>query len=354
MFELLLTVCILGDPAQCMVRHMPVERPMGINACMIEGAIWSKQWLAQHPDLTLKSWRCDSRYKPDPDVTRPFEVVEVAPGIHVHTGLHATPSPQNDGDLANLTYIEGDTAIAVIDTGGTRKVAEQFYSTIRQRSRKPIVWAILTHMHPDHILGTEVFREAGARVIGHAKLGRAIEARADTYVSNIRRLVGERAFAGTKIALPDEGVAEVREIDLGNRVIELRAFGTAHTDNDLTVYDRATGTWIVGDLVFAEHTPALDGSITGWIATLESMQGTSVARIVPGHGPASLPWPEGGAATLGYLRTLAVQTRAAIAAGQTMGEAISVVGTDQAKSWQLFEEFNARNVSAAFKELEWE
>lgn len=354
MFELLLTVCIQGDPAQCMVRRMPVESSMGINACMMEGPIWGKQWLALHPDLTLKSWRCDSRYKPDPDVTRPFELTEVAPGVHVHTGLFATPTPQNDGDLANLAYIEGDEAIAVIDAGGSRKVAEQFFAAIRQASKKPIRWLILSHMHPDHILGAEVFREAGAKIIGHAKLGRGIEARAETYTNNIRRLIGERAFSGTKVVLPDEGIEDVREIDLGNRVIELKAWPTAHTDNDLTVLDRKTGTWLVGDLVFAQHTPALDGSIKGWIAVLEGMGAQQVARIVPGHGPASLPWPQGGGATLDYLRAIEIQTRAAIAAGETMGNATRHIGKDQAPNWQLFEEFNQRNATTAFKELEWE
>ena len=78
------------------------------------------------------------------------------------------------------------------------------------------------------------------------------------------------------------------------------------------------------------------------------------ARIVPGHGPAALPWPGGSDATLGYLQALAGETRTAIRRGETMNEAIRHLGESQRGNWELFDEFNPRNASAAFQELEWE
>ncbi len=355
MFELLLSVCILGDPAKCMERRVPFQEPMGVMGCMRYGQSIARRWLVGRPDLTLDGWRCaqiDRRDEtPEP---RPFETTEIAPGVHVHVGRIATPTPENRGDIANTGFVVGEEAVAVIDAGGSRAVGEALLEAVRRETDKPVRWLILTHMHPDHVLGAEVFREAGATVIGHAKLARGLRDRADTYEANYRRLIGERAYLGTRVVLPDESVEDRREIDLGGRVLELVSHPTAHTDNDLTVYDRQTGTWWVGDLVFAVHAPALDGSILGWIELLEEMKARPVERIVPGHGAASLPWPEGGAPVSAYLLALASELRTAIARGETMGEAMEHAGQDMAGDWELFEEYHRRNVSAAFQELEWE
>jgi quinoprotein relay system zinc metallohydrolase 2 len=348
MLELLLTLC-LPEPEGCVDRRLPMPEAQSLAACEAAGEARARAWAADRPDVSLRDWRCREG-APAPALG----LTEVAPGVHVHPGEIATPTPGNRGDVANIGFIIGRNAVAVIDSGGSRAVAEDLLTALRQVTDKPVRWLILTHMHPDHTLGAEVFREAGATIVGHARLPPALEARRRTYENNFRRLLGDRAFAGTRVVLPDETVQEAREIDLGGRALELHAHPTAHTDNDLTVFDRRTGTWWVGDLVFAEHTPALDGSLTGWIDLLETMRDRPADRIVPGHGPASLPWPEGGEATADYLAALAAQTRAAIARGDTMGEAMRSVGADQRPHWRLFDEYNPRNAAAAFQELEWE
>ena len=45
----------------------------------------------------------------------------------------------------------------------------------------------------------------------------------------------------------------------------------AHTDNDLTVLDEASGTLFAGDLVVSEHVPVLDGSALGWLAVMNEL-----------------------------------------------------------------------------------
>ncbi|MEM7191218.1 MAG: MBL fold metallo-hydrolase, partial [Pseudomonadota bacterium] len=77
-------------------------------------------------------------------------------------------------------------------------------------------------------------------------------------------------------------------------------------------------------------------------------------RAVPGHGPVTVPWPEGGKILERYLEVLAADLRKAIADGMPMIEAITRMALSERAKWLLFDEFNPRNASTAYQELEWE
>jgi hypothetical protein len=55
-----------------------------------------------------------------------------------------------------------------------------------------------------------------------------------------------------------------------------------------------------------------------------------------------------------YLNTVADEVRTMIKQGKTLAEAAEKVGLSEKDAWLLFKEYHARNVSAAFAELEWE
>jgi hypothetical protein len=74
---------------------------------------------------------------------------------------------------------------------------------------------------------------------------------------------------------------------------------------------------------------------------------------VPGHGPMA-EWPLALAGERRYLERLAQDCRAMIARGVPLAQAAATAGLSEAPQWQLFEEYNARNATAAFAELEWE
>ncbi len=134
----------------------------------------------------------------------------------------------------------------------------------------------------------------------------------------------------------------------------MRAHGPAHTDTDLTIFDEKTRTFWLADLLFVDRIPVIDGSLLGWLDELRQVTAIPAARAVPGHGPVSAPWPQAAAPERRYLEAVARDTRAAIKAGIDIADAYHHVAQSERGRWLLFDDYNPRNVTASYKELEWE
>ncbi len=345
MFEALVTLCLgAAGAGSCREALLPGYAATTETGC--------RAALAARPPEIARDAAAPARCAPRRASRLAFD--EVAPGVFAHRGEIAEPGPDNLGDVSNIAFVIGAAAVAVIDTGGSRAVGEEVYLAVRERSELPIAAVILTHMHPDHVFGAPPLAEAGAEIVGRAGLGRALSDRAGSYGEAFAALIGPAGFLGSRIPAPDREVAEDEAIDLGDRRLELRARPTAHTASDLTATDSATGILFTGDLVFAEHAPALDGSLRGWQAVLAAMRAEAAPLVVPGHGGPVLPWPDGGAALARYLDVLAADTRAALDAGRPLSAAARTIGQGEAANWRLFDLYNARNATVAYTELEWE
>jgi glyoxylase-like metal-dependent hydrolase (beta-lactamase superfamily II) len=178
-----------------------------------------------------------------------------------------------------------------------------------------------------------------------------LRARGDFYRHGLESLLGP-GRAGD-IVLPNRLVTDRDSIDLGGRILHLRAHPVAHTNCDLSALDEATGTWLAGDLLFVNRVPSLDGSLHGWIDELEASRMLPASWAVPGHGPVRVPWPAGSDDQLRYLRTLRRDVSALIERGGQIEQA-PLAAADERAHWVLFDDYNGRNATEAFKELEWQ
>jgi quinoprotein relay system zinc metallohydrolase 2 len=282
----------------------------------------------------------------------PLPTTEVAPGVFVYQAPYALLAPSNGGAIANVGFVVGRDAVAVIDTGNTREAGERLLAAVRARTALPIRYVINTHMHPDHALGDGAFRDTGAKFVAHAKFARALQARAESYREAAKRALGDSAESGD-VVLPDIAVSEPQSIDLGDRVLDLEPEPTAHTDNDLTIFDRSSGGWFLGDLLFLGHLPSIDGSLEGWVKVMAKARERRVAFVVPGHGPASAPWPKALEPQQRYFDRLRSDVETLLDQGADLREASEKAGLSERDAWALFDEFNARNAIASYRELEW-
>ncbi|MBB6253690.1 quinoprotein relay system zinc metallohydrolase 2 [Nitrospirillum iridis] len=278
----------------------------------------------------------------------------VAPGVYVRPGLVQDATAANRDAIANIGFIVGRDAVAVIDPGGSAADGAQLRAVIRSYSPLPIRYLIYTHVHPDHVLGAVAFAQDHPVVVAHARFAAAWGERGAFYRQGLARILGGDAARAGDALPPTQAVGDATDVDLGGRVLHLLACGAAHTDSDLAIYDDQTRTLWAGDLLFQDHVPVLDGSLSGWLKTLAQLKALPAVRAVPGHGPVQVPWPAGVADEERYLTTLARDAHALLARGGDIDGAAAIIGQSEKGRWRLFDAYNGRNAITAFKQLEWE
>ena len=161
------------------------------------------------------------------------------------------------------------------------------------------------------------------------------------------------ALEGVKIVAPTVVVDDILTLDLGGRPIVLQAWRTSHSDCDLTVLDKKTGTLFAGDLLFMRHVPVVDGSLLGFLDVADKLAKVEAVRVVGDTGP-DRTFPKSAGRRTKLSRTSHPRLRAAIKKGEGVDVAARSAAASERKDWSLFDDYNPRNATAGFAELEWE
>ena len=277
---------------------------------------------------------------------------EIAPGVFMRRGVDQDATADNGDAIANIGFIVGGDSVLVTESGGSLADGRWLRAQIKATTDKPIRHVVISHVHPDHVFGAGAFLEDEPSFIGHAKLPEALRQRADFYRKGLADIIGTDAVG--PVVMPTKTIADTGAVDLGDRPIRFKAHGPAHTTCDLSMVDEASGVLLPADLLFVGRVPSLDGSLLGWLKELDGLKAMGARKAVPGHGPVLVDFGAAADALRGYLVCLRDGVRAEIKANGTIEAAVGTVARSQASQWTLFADYNGRNVTEAYKELEWE
>jgi len=188
----------------------------------------------------------------------------------------------NGGNIVNTAFIVTERGVVVIDTGPSKRYGEAMRRAIAATTDKPVIEVLLTHHHPDHVLGNQAFTDVPIGAL--AGTTELLQRQGDAMAENMYRLVGDW-MRGTEVVLPTRTLIPGVQ-SFGNHDLRLIGLG-GHTGADLAILDQQTGVLFAGDLVFYQRaltTPNSPG-LSVWLADIATLQGLPWTQIVPGHGP---------------------------------------------------------------------
>ena len=105
----------------------------------------------------------------------------------------------NGGNIVNTGFIVTSVGVVVIDTGPSKRYGEAMRQAISSVTKQPVVLVLLTHHHPDHVLGNQAFTDVPIAALDGTK--KLLAAQGNAMAENMYRLVGDW-MRGTEVVLP--------------------------------------------------------------------------------------------------------------------------------------------------------
>ena len=137
--------------------------------------------------------------------------------------------------VPNIGIVEGKHSVLVIDSGLGPESGRNVLSAARAIAGKRRLILTMTHAHPEHTFGAQAFK--GEAQIFYDRAQRDHLARsAKVLLQGFHSALLQNQLAlldQIEITTPDDVYQEDKtEIDLGDRRVELRSIGTAHSPGD--------------------------------------------------------------------------------------------------------------------------
>jgi glyoxylase-like metal-dependent hydrolase (beta-lactamase superfamily II) len=195
--------------------------------------------------------------------------------------------------VPNIGIIGGTQAVLVVETGIGTANAEQVLAFVSEVAKGRRLYLTTTHFHPEHAFGAQIFADEATYLVNQDQ-AEDLTVKGPGYLEMFKGL-GEpvaRQLEGVEAARPDVVYDQAYDLDLGGRVVELRATGRAHSKGDQVVRVPDADVLFTGDLAetgqfaifpwFPPHDTDVSG--TRWLAVMRRLAAGNPGVVVPGHG----------------------------------------------------------------------
>ena len=235
-----------------------------------------------------------------------------------------------EGSGGNVAVLGGKDGLVMVDAGISVS-QKQMTKALSEISPDPVSHLINTHWHFDHADGNPWIGADGAKIIAHANTRK--------YLSQIQRVEDwDYNFLPTaRSGIPQHVFSKEHTLKLNDTTLDMKYYGPAHTDGDISVMFSEADILHVGDTYWNGIYPFIDhstgGNIDGMIAASDANLAASTDKtiIIPGHGN-----PVSNRAELSDFRDMLVSIRENVAKLKQQGR--SLEETVEAKPTAAFDE----------------
>jgi len=213
------------------------------------------------------------------------ELKQLAPNVYAF--LQREAAGQSNLSVSNFGIVAGPRSLLAIDAGGGPQHARNFIAAAKPLG-KPFDRVVITHEHPDHIVGLTQF-PADIEIVAQEQTRQQMVKMGQPATPAYWKTnpAWGRADDVNRVILPTVTFRDRMSVYYGDTQVDFVWPGRAHTSGDALVRLPREKILFMGDIGFFDVTPLnASGFIVDWIKVCdELLQDPGVETIVPGHGP---------------------------------------------------------------------
>lgn len=252
--------------------------------------------------------------------SQPRSVRQIAPGVYTRFGDRDARQP------ANTSWIEFRQFVVVIEANtpwGIRAILPD----IRKTTSKPIRYVFDTHYHWDHTQGNSVMADEGVTIVCSQDCASELATKGKGEWDQMSKRTDGYSLAPYRMQQPSVVFGDFMAIDDGERRLELKRVGPAHTIGDAVAFLPNEEILFTGDLCVnwrsGNNVGDRDADHPNWVRVLDDLATWKVKTVVPGHG--DLGTVETLRAQGAFLDDLWKQVSAGKKAGRTADQLVAEV-----------------------------